>query len=103
MDQQAQEETVNWTKEYYYVDEVSDISFHDDYVELHLKRRSGHIFIGHPITLPQLAASKEILKGDWVRVDFIQNGYSAIGVHRLLELRKATLEDLDIAAKQGEL
>jgi len=75
-------------KRYRFVGKVKQLKIFQDYVELHLQHPPGHIWLGHLGDYPQLAIVHTLNEGDEVAIEFIQHGWGAAGVHRLLEIRK---------------
>jgi hypothetical protein len=75
-------------KNYSHVDEISKISIHGKYVELHLKSKPSHIWLGFPVDVPPLSLVHSLSEGDKVSIFFVQHGWGAMGVHKLIEVNQ---------------
>jgi len=84
-----------WGKPYCYVGIVEHIQIYPDpespVIDLELRTRAHHKWIAHvePDRHDQYR-TKGIKKGSHVRIEFLHHGY-ALGVHKLMSIRKASL------------
>jgi hypothetical protein len=70
-------------------------------VKIEFQKRPDNFFLAIPLTFQPLSAARELSEGDWATMQFQQHGFQTLGVHKVLEIHKATDEEVS-ASKQEE-
>ena len=77
----------NMGKPLYYVGHVSKYEIREDNIQLGIKERPGHVWLGWPISE---IVGNNVKIGNIVRVDFNLDGF-AVGIHKLTHIRGLSL------------